>query len=705
MAHDVFISHAHKDITIANAICDRLEAAQVKCWITERDIPAGENWPEATRNAIRSSRVMVLLLSENANAASHIEREIAHAFYTGRTIFPVRLTNTPLKRDFLYYLGNVRCFDAFNPPSEQYFDALVTSIQGKMRGGAIPLTASAPKAVASRSARVERKTLDTSDSWSGAMRPPHYGGGLQILKRVSVTIIFFSLLWLGWFFYSQGKIGELFGEGNLQTTSAASSPRTTPRASPHQSAATSSPPKPAYAYSRFGLWVAPEKAGKTEAAEASRPGDAAAVNPPDSATPSPKPDLDRDPIDEDQRSTVGESAETTQKSAELTNKPAPSEKVENRNESEKLTGINRNQDAGPLPTATTESTPFAEATGTGGATPEAETAPIAEAAPTTETAPAEASSPVVKAPPITEPTPITEATPAKESAPAVESSTPAESTPVAEATPATETTPAAEANPSTETTPASEANPAVEATPVAEATPTSASSSTVESTSAAKASLVAQPTPRTGSTPRLQATPKAEGTSGAESTPVGQSASTDDPTPAGMDSAPVSVSTPASGSTAMVKLTPMAPPLTDKVAIPPEGANSPKPSSDEQSLKQLVLDYMRTAASNDDSDQEAFFSSRINFYGKGILSLPQVRASLKRYRQEWPIRSWQPRGEPELPTAIHANHPELYEVLQPFVWTVANDSERKKGTAILYVRIRKDDQGNFRIIHLEQRQP
>src|SRR6478609_6812872 len=145
MAHDVFISHAHKDIAIAKAICDELEAAQVKCWITERDIPSGENWPEATRNAIRSSRVMVLLLSENANAASHIEREIAHAFYTGRTIYPVRLTNTPLKRDFLYYLGNVRCFDAFNPPIEQYFAALVAGVRGKMHGGPLALNVAQPR--------------------------------------------------------------------------------------------------------------------------------------------------------------------------------------------------------------------------------------------------------------------------------------------------------------------------------------------------------------------------------------------------------------------------------------------------------------------------------------------------------------------------------------------------------------------------------
>ena len=91
MAHDVFISHAHKDKSVADAICEKLESAGVRCWIAGRDISAGEDWTAATWNAIGSSRVMVLLLSENANSAPHIQREIAHAFYTRRIIIPLRL--------------------------------------------------------------------------------------------------------------------------------------------------------------------------------------------------------------------------------------------------------------------------------------------------------------------------------------------------------------------------------------------------------------------------------------------------------------------------------------------------------------------------------------------------------------------------------------------------------------------------------------
>src|SRR5580693_5447623 len=130
MAHDVFISHAHKDKQLADAICEKLESAQVKCWIADRDISIGEDWTEATRKAIGSSHVMVLVLSENANAAPHIEREIAHAFYTGRRIVPLRLTDTLPRSDFLFYLSNVRWFDTVSPPAEQDLEALTANING-----------------------------------------------------------------------------------------------------------------------------------------------------------------------------------------------------------------------------------------------------------------------------------------------------------------------------------------------------------------------------------------------------------------------------------------------------------------------------------------------------------------------------------------------------------------------------------------------
>ncbi len=43
MEHDVFISYAHEDKAIADAICAKLEENKIRCWIAPRDITPGKN--------------------------------------------------------------------------------------------------------------------------------------------------------------------------------------------------------------------------------------------------------------------------------------------------------------------------------------------------------------------------------------------------------------------------------------------------------------------------------------------------------------------------------------------------------------------------------------------------------------------------------------------------------------------------------------
>jgi hypothetical protein len=133
--------------------------------------------------------------------------------------------------------------------------------------------------------------------------------------------------------------------------------------------------------------------------------------------------------------------------------------------------------------------------------------------------------------------------------------------------------------------------------------------------------------------------------------------------------------------------------------------SSSKASAEERSLKEFVQEYIKTVASDDISTQERFFAQRVNFYGQGVLSLPGVQASMERYDREWPIRKWEASGEPEFPKTLHSTNPHLYEVLQPLTWTVSNGLEHKRGNGTLYVRISKDDKGEFHIVHVEQRNP
>src|SRR5271165_4004403 len=142
-------------------------------------------------------------------------------------------------------------------------------------------------------------------------------------------------------------------------------------------------------------------------------------------------------------------------------------------------------------------------------------------------------------------------------------------------------------------------------------------------------------------------------------------------------------------------------------SAPPEAQTnrSVQTSVEEPSLKEFVLEYIRTAASDDVATQERFFEHNVNYYGEGVISLPRIKASLEHYHREWPIRNWEPQGEPEFPKTLHSANPKLYEVLQPFTWTISNGLRHEQGSATLYVRIWKNDKSEFHIVHVEQRNP
>ena len=199
MEKDVFISHAHKDNSIAVAICGKLESAGLKCWTAARDISAREDWTEATRKAIESSRVMVVVLSENANAAPHIRREIAHASYMRRIIITFRSAETLPRREILFYLSNVPWFNSLNPPTEEHLEALTARIKGLIAG-----SAGAGNATPPQSQKKKTASLSAANSWFGALRASHYRT-LGILKWVAVTSCLCAAVLFSWFALRQTK--------------------------------------------------------------------------------------------------------------------------------------------------------------------------------------------------------------------------------------------------------------------------------------------------------------------------------------------------------------------------------------------------------------------------------------------------------------------------------------------------------------------
>ena len=247
MRHAVFISHAHQDKSIAEAICTKLESAHLRCWIATRDISAHEDWTEDTRKGIGSSRVVVLVLSENANAAVHIERELAHAFYMRRMIIPFRLAETLPRRELLFYLGDGPWLSASNPPTEEHLEALTARIKGLIPDSAAAGNATPPQSEETRAAR-----LSPSYSWYGALEDSRYRT-LGILKWVAITTFLCAVALFSWFVLRQTKEWASLAESRRRSLDRGFSLAPTPLP---QAGAGALESKQTSTFTHFGSWQA-----------------------------------------------------------------------------------------------------------------------------------------------------------------------------------------------------------------------------------------------------------------------------------------------------------------------------------------------------------------------------------------------------------------------------------------------------------------
>jgi hypothetical protein len=157
MAHDVFISYSARDKPYADAVCAKLEARGIRCWIAPRDIQPGSSWGGAIVEAINGARVMLLLFSSHANVSPQIKREVEHAVQKEIVIVSVRVENVAPTGDFEYFLGTPHWLDAITPPFEQHLDQIVDSAKFWMeRTEGDPARPELP--VATTSIRVEKPT-------------------------------------------------------------------------------------------------------------------------------------------------------------------------------------------------------------------------------------------------------------------------------------------------------------------------------------------------------------------------------------------------------------------------------------------------------------------------------------------------------------------------------------------------------------------
>ena len=129
MTHEVFISYSHHDKLIAYGVCANLEAAGIRCWIAPRDIAPGHDWPASISDAIKHSRVMVLIFSSRSNSSDDVGRELILAANNKLIIVPFRIEDVAPEPGKEYYLARTHWLDAMDPPTQEQVDKLVTCVR------------------------------------------------------------------------------------------------------------------------------------------------------------------------------------------------------------------------------------------------------------------------------------------------------------------------------------------------------------------------------------------------------------------------------------------------------------------------------------------------------------------------------------------------------------------------------------------------
>jgi hypothetical protein len=124
--HEVFITNTPADQMTANIICNVLEFFKIRCWIAPRDVTPNRNFHLCAENAIKSSKVVVMVLSQSSDTSMTILEELALANQYGVKIIPFDSVN--FKPDKLL-LSPANFMANPNNPISKYMFTLIREIK------------------------------------------------------------------------------------------------------------------------------------------------------------------------------------------------------------------------------------------------------------------------------------------------------------------------------------------------------------------------------------------------------------------------------------------------------------------------------------------------------------------------------------------------------------------------------------------------
>jgi uncharacterized protein len=136
--HAVFVSYCSDDKRIAGGVCSALEAEAIHCWMAPRDVQAGRPYSGQITQAIRESRVLLLVLSKASNRSKQVLHEVERAAHCQSHVLTFRIEATSPSDDLAYFLGADHWVDGFRPlPPSEHFPVLIQHTQALLQREAV----------------------------------------------------------------------------------------------------------------------------------------------------------------------------------------------------------------------------------------------------------------------------------------------------------------------------------------------------------------------------------------------------------------------------------------------------------------------------------------------------------------------------------------------------------------------------------------
>ena len=159
-ADHLFICFSSKDGAAALAIVDSLEAEGLKCWISSRDVPPGQNYQETIVHALEAAQGLIFLFSDDSARSGEIRKELSIAASINIPVYPLRLTPVVPTGALRYELATRQWIDLF-PDRERGLRKLVDTIHkgDRARDDGVTAAASAAAAPAPRAREPERAPI------------------------------------------------------------------------------------------------------------------------------------------------------------------------------------------------------------------------------------------------------------------------------------------------------------------------------------------------------------------------------------------------------------------------------------------------------------------------------------------------------------------------------------------------------------------